>query len=502
MNFKQKVSVLNDEENLISDVIDGYFEIKNFLLQNTNFSQKEILEKKRQFLSNNINSFFEKHKDNEYLNLHEEKRIFLSKYENKEWVYLISSKGTINYPFSFVYLFDRLKNGNKIPLSPIDTTSLDIFMKNFDNKNGFDLFIEGFFDALKNIIIPLRPRESDVLSILTNIEFLKTNKEGTPRYHFPEIKEILESLGLRKKSILRVKRSLSLLYSFYICLPHYINFNPTKIGFVLVAIDSSKDFNNVPQELKKYIYWQIPFIEKNLTILCLPAGNASELLNDTNSDYFLKWYWNIDYSKYQAEYNDPLFAWNELQIPNLQQSQSFSNNYQKWDLDDPIRDKLTEVHIEIIKNLTKSSVLVDNNIARLTKKKSSTSIKNFLIKLIRNDVYQFYPLVNHVGLPYATGLRFKTGNKIIYENVKNALLSFPKVDILANDDQQYFVSSFHLPNHALTSFLNQLRSLKKIYQDKIDYDVSDPRYTPKLTRCMNLSKINFHYRDGLAFLNE
>src|SRR3990172_3581642 len=156
------------EVEMIQAIIRGYFECRSFFKTFVDYTDQDQLRKKKEFLSFLSDSFFNKFSDHSYIVKTEIAKEVLKKHF---FVTIQFKDGAFAFPRSFVRYFDQLKDFNLRSIRPPDLSHLDSFMATFNPVLGLDRFFTEFFSSIRSIAIPLRPRELDVLRILSNMDF-------------------------------------------------------------------------------------------------------------------------------------------------------------------------------------------------------------------------------------------------------------------------------------------------------------------------------------------
>ena len=71
----------------------------------------------------------------------------------------------------------------------------------------------------------------ELMSLLTNLEFLRLDKEGIGRIFPPNMEGFGKALGYTRKNFFRIFRAYNFLYNFRVCFVNIPKINLAKIGF-------------------------------------------------------------------------------------------------------------------------------------------------------------------------------------------------------------------------------------------------------------------------------
>jgi hypothetical protein len=489
---------LNDQL-MIKDIIVGYFQCRRFFSQNQDNQNNLQLQSKKKLLKNLSSNFFDKYYFHPRLMKDDYNKEVLKKQSK---VFLKYKDASFIYPYSFTRFMDRLQDKNIIPIREIDLGILDSFMNRFSKKSNLESFFAGFFLVVKSLLIPLRERDVELLRLLTNAQFLLEDKDGSVRIHVPEIEEILQVLGYGKKQYLRIKRSLKFLYRFRICFINAVIMNPAKFGFFYAKIEYSKA-NIYVQSLRKFILCDFPFDGHRLAIVCVPYGNASELL-DNKSLKVLKitnWFWKNDFESYTHK-KDIVDGWSNFQIPDFLAKNTIIDNFVHWNLEKSYKDEFNINEIEILKNLSKVYGLSVESLAQLSKNLSSGGVRRILEKFVENGVYQLYPCVAHLGIKDIIFIKITCKNEEYFESLVNNLLSFPESHVFTNNHEKTIYSYFRVPEKLIIQISDKFNLLRYLLEDKIDlkYELAPPDII--IRKFIDLSDLKFGVHNGIANLNE
>ena len=495
-NLNINVSTLKKiEEDMIIDIIEGYFKFKTFFNNNIDYSNTDQILKKEELAYNLSHDFY-----NKFGGIHDSIMIdeFGKKYLEKINNVIIPFKnGSFFYPRSFTTYIDCLKDTNNTPIRKIDVSIVDNFMENFNPSLGLEKFLSQFFDAIKSIIIPLRPREVELFHLLTDINFLHKIENLKPRTVQPSDIDMITGLGYDNSKKSRVNRSFRFLKSYRVCTPNSIIMNPSKFGFDFVSFEYPKDYRELVNDFSQFFFWEFPFNEKINVIACIPSGET-DLLLDFNPNFLDNWSWNLNLKSFQPEKYDSFQAWEKYILPDFNGINRISN-YVSWDLTVPLKDNFRDNEIEILRNISKFNNVTIDSINTLSNSLSPGGINHILKSFAENDVYRIYPGINHIGLNYYNCIKFETKNKELFDNILHTILSFPIAHAFSNRETGIIICYFHVPKNYLSDVLINIRMFTQNYPS-VKVEISDPFSYPKISRVPKLFKYNFKVENGIAYL--
>ncbi|OLS23411.1 MAG: hypothetical protein HeimC3_24860 [Candidatus Heimdallarchaeota archaeon LC_3] len=483
------------EKEMIKNIVEGYFECKSFFQAHHDNTNIESHKEKEKFLKRISREFFEKFQNHPYCVKDDYGREVL---EKNNRVLLKFRSGGFFFPRTFSHFMDRLQDINITPVREIDLTDLDEYMKGFSDLDSLDDFLSGFFIVIKSLTIPLREREVEVLKILTKPEFLLKDAEGKPRIHSPEIEEIVAALGYSKKNLLRVKRSENLMYNFRVCWTNMIAMNPAKFGFYYAQFEYTPEMEGV-EKIKPYLVWDLPLKDRRIAIACVPFGNVNELLNPFDYTQLTDWLWNANFQDYSHDKHDSQHGWSEFEIPDILSNYYRTGNFVHWDLERSYKDEFNENEVEIIKNLTKTNTLSLRSLDLLSKNLSSGGIRHILNQFVENGVYQQYPNVAFIGLKDIIFVTIKCEDKDYFQNIVHNLLSYPVAHVFSNEKQNLIIGYIHVPGVLVNKITDKFNLLSLLLKDKISIEYELLPNTKKISKFIELSKINFTVKNGIAY---
>jgi hypothetical protein len=490
-----EVEILESE--MIRFIIEGYFECRTFFQSNTDNSDGNQQQSKKELEKRLSKDFFEK--------FHAHPSVISDIYgiENVErWKQVVIKirSGAFLFPYSFIQYMDRLQDVNLIPIREINLKELDHFIKKFSVLTNLNDFLIGFFQIVKSFVIPLRERDVEMLQILTNPSFLLQNIEGSERIHPPEIEEISKTLGYSKKQYFRILRAYKFLSNYRICISDHILMNPSKFGFYFAQIDYDDNLKKEINNIKPYTYWEFPLKDRKTAIVSVPFGNVNDLLNPFDFTQMTNWYWGFNFNSYSHDKRDPENGWSNFEIPDFLAKNYRTSNFTKWDLTDSYKIEFSENEIEIIKNLTKGPMSF-RSLDLLSDKLSSGGTRHILNQFVKNKVYQLYPIVNHVDLKEIIVIKAYCQDKDYYQSLLHSLLSFPISHVFTNHLEDLLLGYFHIPGKFVSRFVDDINLLQLLLKDKIKIEYELLPFEKKIGRFINLKNIDFSVRNGAAYLN-
>ncbi|MHA1989874.1 MAG: hypothetical protein ACW981_03905 [Candidatus Hodarchaeales archaeon] len=485
------------QNQMIKDIIRDYFEFREFFRNNNKdfrlkeFSLKDYTPTKEDFVARKVNEFQTKFKDYSLLRIMPSGK-FLS---------IPVKNGVFIYPKSFTRFLDRIKDINSIPVHEIDPTPIDEFMGTFPINNNYNLefFLIRFFEVVKFLNIPLRPREVEILRIFTNINFLRFKSDGLDRFYPPSQTELLKILDLKKSSRLQILRSKNILYNYRICYPDQVIMNPAKHGFFFTSFDIKKEKLRDLECLQPFIFWKFDFQDFSTIAACVPFGNLEDLLGHYDYTPLLNWQWSINSKYFLPRKYSIKDAWNSFSVPKFSTLTVSSNEGVNWDIR-PEFNTYTINELEVIKNLSKTSIMNLRSYENLTDKISPAGVRKIAQRLIKKEIFQLYPGINHINLQNIICLKFETKNKELFQNIKNNLLLFPISHVLYNEEDGKILSYIHIPKEFIYELVFQLKDLETVYPE-VSVNMKPLMNNYYVSRCLRLYQIDFSVKNGVAYLN-
>ncbi|MHA2364227.1 MAG: hypothetical protein ACXAC7_09740 [Candidatus Hodarchaeales archaeon] len=492
--LKSQSTVQNLEQEMILFIKSSYLRCKNFFAN----SELTTVQKKKAFLINECTEFFNRFKGHPSCISTERAKNQIYRHQ---YFPLMYKSGGFEFPRSFTRFMDTIKDANTRPNPMPDISILDNYLEDCPVTISLDQFFHGFFNRMLQIIIPLRKREVQVLRLLANKDFLKFTDTGkrknepdlSYRISPPSDKEILKALKMRQNQIATVERATNVLFKYRVLFASSIIMNPSKLGFYFVLCE---DLTQTQQsDLRKYIFWRIPFNNFVKYILCVPFGEIEELLAHIDYLPLTHWFWDVDISQY-----DQQTRWDNFNVSEFVYSDAVSvvEDYRHWILNDSSLINLKSYEIEVIKNLSSMNHFSVDSLSELAESVNPTVIQRFLKKLVKNEVYQIYPRVNFIGIDYKVGLYFSLKDANKFENLMNSLLRFPINLIFTNYQEQIGLAYIRLPRKLLSDFLDRVAEFNNFSDAQLEInDLTQKKY---ITRSMNLSTLNFTVENGIAYL--
>lgn len=478
----QKYQEMDSE--IIAYIKKNYFILKDFF-QNHKYNKTIDYSKEQKRLLKQISKeFFSKYHSHPSVISDDRAKKYLEKYY---FVAIKFQNGAFDFPRSFSRYLDQTGDPNHFPFEDIDLTDLDFFMERYQ-PDSLDSFLLGFFRIWKRIIIPLRSREFDILKTLADLEFLRQHADGRYRTTPPTYKDIIDALQYDAKQFRTVKRARTFLRKYFVCNTDFIILNSSKVGFYYAMIEIQNNQSLIG--LEKYVLWKIPFNSSTLFVVCVPKGNIDELLDIHEYIPLNHWKWNVNLSQFDRKSHWGYFK-NDLLA-------DYVGKYRDWDLTTPIPD-LNQHQIETLRNFSFSNHVSLSSANELSDETDTKSIHKLIEKWARNDVFQFYPRINQIGINCRVGIKLEIKQKDLLEKIVTGLLGNPVVDIFVNDELRTAIGSINIPYHYLTSFLDNIAMFRELYPEEV-YEIQDLTKESTINRCQDLNQINFEMKDGLAYL--
>ncbi|OLS16562.1 MAG: hypothetical protein HeimC3_53080 [Candidatus Heimdallarchaeota archaeon LC_3] len=463
------------QKNIINDVINGYFECREFFNKYTNQDYEIHTKKKKTFLFNICIAFYNKHKS--FSGFFEEE-LMLKLIKKHYYVPMKFKSGGFEFPRSFTSFIDRIKDINQIPAINPDLGDIDSYMRNIPPECSINDFLHGLFKQLKRLNIILRKREVEVLHLLSNLDFLQKKKDGSPRITVPTDSEILTGLQLSEKQAKRVERAIGLLFNLKICSIAGIIMNPAKFGYYFALIDDK--YNN-EIEKSNFLFWKIPFSNSCSYIVCLPFEKTPEFLSNYNYIPLTHWLWNVSMTDYESNKEN---VWANFTLPNFLMDDLAPAKHRKWNLTEKDKKIFSPKEWEIIIELSRMNNLSVDNLNELSSKRDHKSVIHLSEYLVKNEIFQYYPNVNYIGIDYRICFRMHSEDKNLFKKIVNGFLAFPIVQIFINDEINELLGYIHLPRHTVSLFLDSIDDLKDRHKS-MDIRLSfNSNYI--LSRCFNL----------------
>ncbi|OLS19149.1 MAG: hypothetical protein HeimC3_47250 [Candidatus Heimdallarchaeota archaeon LC_3] len=482
--------IIQLEEEIVEEIKMGYFKCRQFFEKYTNEEIDSYFEKKKEFLIDLCQGFYQKFSGYENVFSGPKALEYINKYQ---FVVIYYRNGALNYPRSFSVFIDRIKDFNNIPKETPDMFDIDRYITNYQSSRGLDQFLHGFFKKLRRIDIPLREREVQVLKLISDLNFLGFKSDGTHRIFSPTDLEILQALQWTKRQSTTVSRAVNFLYNYKICKFSSIIMNTSKLGFYYALYD---DYNAGLELNPNEKFWEIPFAHHTSKIACMPFSTVIDRLKDVNYIPLTHWYWNVNLSKFHEEKKS---GWSTFENPDFFAESLKSFNYKKWILNQPLSYDLEDHQIEIAKKLSKFNLLSPETLNDFSPENDTKYVYGFLEKLARQEVFQYYPNINFVGTDYKIQFRFDIKDSKLFEKVLQGLLTFPVVQIFVNEQLGAALGYIKMPRPVVSRFFD--------FQD--DFVDEYPEHTFSistaskvfLSRSHDISDINFSIKDGTAYLN-
>ncbi|OLS21561.1 MAG: hypothetical protein HeimC3_34920, partial [Candidatus Heimdallarchaeota archaeon LC_3] len=206
--------IIQLEEEIVEEIKNGYFQCRQFFEKYTNEEIDSYFEKKKDFLIDLCQGFYQKFSEYEKVFSGPKALEHINKYQ---FVVIYYRNGALNYPRSFSVFIDRIKDFNNVPKETPDMFDVDRYITNYQSSRGLDQFLHGLFKNIRRIDIPLRDREVQVLKLISDLNFLEYKSDGTYRIFSPTDLEILQALQWTKRQSSTVSRAVNFLYNYKIC---------------------------------------------------------------------------------------------------------------------------------------------------------------------------------------------------------------------------------------------------------------------------------------------
>ncbi|OLS16573.1 MAG: hypothetical protein HeimC3_53190 [Candidatus Heimdallarchaeota archaeon LC_3] len=409
--------------------------------------------------------------------------------KKSQWIPIKFNNGGFEYPRSFSVYLDHISSQNNLFFSDLDLSDLDLFINNFPTSFNLNEFFKGFYRTLTRIEIPLRLREKNILKLLINPEFLRTDLDGSLRILPPNEKDIVNTLLKKDFSLKNARTSLKFLSRMKICNYTGIIMNMGKLGFnyLLTDISSLLEIGESENQPKNYSFWEINFPFFSSKIYCSPSFDRKNM--SKNYIPLTNWLWNINLNQFDKDISNP---WKNFRIPNLFLNISINSEFfVNWKLEAKSHLKFEPWQVPIIKSISRYNNYNLSSLEELSPEIDSNQLINFVKGLVKNRVFQFYPTLNFIGIENKIAIRYSTKNKNLFKNITSGLLMFPITHIFTNEEMGEAIGYIHIPKHTIGPFLSQIEELK-YFNESLFFEYQLNRL--KLTkRCLNLS--NFILND-------
>ncbi|OLS25036.1 MAG: hypothetical protein HeimC3_16660 [Candidatus Heimdallarchaeota archaeon LC_3] len=487
------------EQNMIRTIVQGYNECKSFFSLNRDYADPYQNNAKKDLLKRLSHTFYQNFSSHPHILSDDYAQEVLHKYFR---VFIRVKGGSFPYPYGFVRFMDRLQDRNTIPIREIDLTPLDNFMEMFSDHQNLEEFLLLFFQVVKTLLLPLRERDVELIKLLTNPQLLLKDKSYKSRVHTPDMKDLLQLLGLNSTQINRVKRSYQYLYKYRICNASSMIMNPATFGFYIAEFEYTTEQEKDLESLRPYFLWDIPFKNRKSAIACVPYGNTNELLRSVNYIQMTNYYWNINFDSLTHDKYDTIHGWSKFNPPNFLAKDYRISDYVEWDLERSFKDEFSTQEIEILKNLSKGNVLNYQSLGKLSGTLSSGGVRYILEQFVDNGVYQLYPQVNHLGLKEIIFVKITCKDEAYYKSLIHSLLSFPIAHVLTNDQEKLIVGYFHINSKFVEEITDNFNLLAGKLGEAITIEYELLPKKKILLRLPQLDKINFSIRNGVAYTIE
>jgi hypothetical protein len=495
VSLEKKIEKL--ENQIIKAIVNDYFEFREFFKENNkdfrlkNYSLTEYNLRKEDFISKKVKEFYSNYKNYDLLRIMPRGKLLSIPVKN----------GVFIYPKSFTRYMDRIKDINSIPIREIDLTPLDEFMRSFPIETNYllEFFLIRFFDVVKYLNIPLRPREVELLKLFTNIKFLRFKSDGIDRFFPPSQIELLKILELKKNNRLQILRAKNLLFNYRICYPDQIIMNPAKLGFFFATFDVEKEEQTELEKLQPHIFWKFDFQDFSNITVCVPFGNVEDILEPFNYTPLLNWQWKVSLKHFALEKYEIDNAWKNFSVHKFSNQVILSDEGVIWDIRPEFND-FSQNEIEVIKKMSTTTIVNLHSYESLSDKLSPAGVRKIAQRLIKKEIFQLYPGINHINLQNIICLKFETKNKELFQNIKNSLLTFPISHVLYNEDDGKILSYIHIPKEFIYELVFQLKDLKTVYPE-VSVNMKPLMNNYYITRCLKLYQIDFSIKNGVACLN-
>ena len=476
---------------MISFIKESYKKSKEF------FAQENLSRKARnQFLEQLSQEFYQKFSDHPII-----AKTQLSDFNlrNKRYATFQNLQKDFLFPHTFVKFLDRSPDANILLKYSPDMTPIEEYLENVPNNISLDLFFKGFFMRLYKIGVPLRRREIAVLRVLLNKEFLHTKKDGSARILPPIDEEVLEYFSLGKKQLKTVRRGTTLLYHYDICFPHTIMMNPGKMGFSVIAING--DEKPLAAELQKFIFWEIPFNETNITrILSIPSIDLSTLVKGDEYIQLTQCFWDFNASQFDED-----DWWSKIHIPEfgLPSTSVQAAGYASWDLTPNATMEFTRNDVMVLKNLTHLNYLSEDMLSFLGTDNNLTvsEISKSLEQMVIHKIFQLSPELNFVGTSFPLFIRFNITQSNLFDSIINSLLLLPESIIMTNKQAGFGLIYLKIPPHFVAELLDNIVEFKNNNPEQ-NIDIVNFTRPYTFSRSFDVSELNFTIKTTEAKLSE
>ncbi|OLS24252.1 MAG: hypothetical protein HeimC3_21510 [Candidatus Heimdallarchaeota archaeon LC_3] len=498
INHNQTLLSTETEQDIINHIKKGYQSCRTFFLTYTNEGYEIYTDKKREFLRGLCADFLKDFGNKELLF-----PIPISKINNftkkNLFVPLTVRNGGFEYPRSFTVFMDRIKDINVIPSSLPDIEVLDEFFNSNNISKTLEIFFTQFFQRIKKIIIPLRRREAELLKLMTNIDFLKLDKNNSIRIFPPTLEDKLTALKYSSAQEKKLERAHNLLLDFKILSASGIIMDLSKVGFIYVLRSyANKNFmKSQDTDLQPFLVWNIGFPDHIEKIYCIPFYNIEDmnLINNSNTQTLTDWYWNVNFNEYEKGKNDP---WQNFSIPDFISQEHYPSRFRHYILSNPLLREFKVWEKDVIKELTRMNNLSLTNIGELSNNATKEQISQFLKVIGEAEVFQHYPNVNFINIDFKIAFKFSIDNRDVFKNIINGLLTFPIVHIFSNEEKHRpeALGYLHCPRNRVSHLLENFLGIKEKFSDfEIKFSFSEFN---RLSRCLNISHINIKFQSGHA----
>ncbi|MHA2105020.1 MAG: hypothetical protein ACW981_16445 [Candidatus Hodarchaeales archaeon] len=393
MNESSSLDLLqkNIEKEMILEIKNGYKLSQEYFTKSFDtFDSINILNDKKKFKKRLAEQFFQKFSSHEQVLSN---NVAKERLERFQAIYIKFKGGALMYPSMLIRCMDRLNFSENMPITQPKSHFLTNYILSFPEELGLNPFIEGLIRQFKKIIIPLRKREVKVLKILSNPDFLKYRENGKIRTTLPTVEDLIKILKIDKKQEKTIQRAKKFIHSYNVCYFHNVIMNSTKFGFIYVLVKEK-----IPEPLRKFKFWSFGYQEADYKILCLPQDNVDEHLPELDYLPLTNWFWNINLTSYNPKKDISKSGWEGYEIPSFLNQRSIVSNYVEWDLNKNGLEELNSNEIKVIQKLSSVGVPGPESISNLSTTMHPESIHRFLEKIGKNDIFQFYPNVNFIGL--------------------------------------------------------------------------------------------------------
>ena len=433
---------------IVTAIKEGYFRVRTFFLSHVCSKTVDFADEEEKFLEQEARTFYERFSHHPWIIRGERVERYISKFH---FVPLRFRDGLFEYPRTFARYLDRTKDLHYLsPKAIWGLDDLDDFVDKIPKQIGLDTFLTGFFDYIKRVELDLRRREMAVLRVMSNMDFLRVRRDLMPRTVLPTAEELLDGLHWPQTKLNSVKRARKLLLDFRVCDLRAIILNAGKIGFYYAALLLEPE--SISEGLKPYVLWQIPYRDRLMLVLCMPFGEVETLVGGEDYVPLNNLLWSVDLSQYDGVSGR---RWQDFRYRLFADAVT---NYRNCDLNQPVKHDLNSNEIDILRRLSSNPVLSFESRDQLSNTMNSRSIHKFLGRMVLDDVYQYYPYLNHLGLDYRICFLLEVENDLkLFNQVINGLLSYPIIDIYLNWEQEFAVGSVNIPRPVIHKWITDLR---------------------------------------------